>query len=688
MAVGDAMLARFKAQVLSLLPAALAMALVEAIATAHRSIYSSGDACTLGICAFFYAVPFFEVLCIAVAFVATIISWLVGPWARRPVVRLGESVRYADVIGSLPFVGIAGGVCLYAAGAFLRRNIKNDELAVFGVVVSSFLVFLLVVPVFLCTVVAWGALRARVSRRVSLAAVSLPYVVLLTAGAMLVVAARHTLVQIDAWLIAAPLAFALALGVTLRIRARLRVSGGVLAASVAGTYAIALAIGFALPETPSALVSWGAWSRYVVMEARSLTDFDGDGYSSLFGGGDCAPFDKRVNPGAQEIPEDGIDNNCVGGDAKRIVIDPPAWAEIPSSIPTNMNLVIVTIEAMRADHVSFLGFDRDTTPNLKRFAESAVVFRNMYSAAPMTRLCLAALFSSYSPSEVQWLRNGTRWMRAISPSTPWLPAILHDAGFTTLAVLNGFRAFSTEESAGFERGFSQFDTSTPVDYTGGTLRGFPSQAQVDKAIEMLGKLGNHERFFMWLHLMEPHYLYEQPPDAPVYGTSDLSRYDAEIWHVDHQVNRLLDALQARGVLDQTIVFVTGDHGEAFGEHGDYWHGPNLYNAALRAGALLRVPGLGRRDDEAAVTFTDMAPTLLNLLRVDAGRSNLADLVRHDVARAAEVLLRRVREEVRTRATCRGTRTPRPARRSSTARSLLEERAPVGVEALSMRRSMA
>jgi arylsulfatase A-like enzyme len=122
--------------------------------------------------------------------------------------------------------------------------------------------------------------------------------------------------------------------------------------------------------------------------------------------------------------------------------------------------------------------------------------------------------------------------------------------------------------------------------------------------------------------MEPHYLYEQPPDAPVYGRSDLARYDAEIWHVDHQVNRLLDVLRDRGALDQTIVFVTGDHGEAFGEHGDRWHGPNLYNAAVRPGALLRVPGLGRRDDETAVTFTDIMPTVLNLLRVNAGYSNL------------------------------------------------------------------
>jgi arylsulfatase A-like enzyme len=114
-------------------------------------------------------------------------------------------------------------------------------------------------------------------------------------------------------------------------------------------------------------------------------------------------------------------------------------------------------------------------------------------------------------------------------------------------------------------------------------------------------------------LFEPHYRYEQPPGAPQFGGDERSRYDAEIWHADRQLGRLIEGLRRQQVWDKTVLLVTGDHGEAFGEHGDRWHGSNLHDPQLRPGALLRVPGVTGKRVDVSVTFTDLAPTLARVL---------------------------------------------------------------------------
>jgi choline-sulfatase len=120
-------------------------------------------------------------------------------------------------------------------------------------------------------------------------------------------------------------------------------------------------------------------------------------------------------------------------------------------------------------------------------------------------------------------------------------------------------------------------------------------------------------FFIWLHLFEPHYSYQQPPGAPVFGADEQARYDAEIWHVDQQLGRLFAGLRNQAAWDDTVLFVTGDHGEAFGEHADRFHASNLHDPQYRTAALLRIPGVPGKRVTSAVTFTDIAPTLTRVL---------------------------------------------------------------------------
>lgn len=434
-----------------------------------------------------------------------------------------------------------------------------------------------------------------------------------TVSGWLSLQAQGGLAQLNPWLVAAPLAFLLAFGLADR-SARVRGLGS-RAAAAAGLALLASWGGFLMSDAraAAALMANGAWSPPLVSALRVLSDFDRDGYSGWLSGGDCAPFDAAVRPGAREVPGDGLDNNCIAGDggqdwqARR-----PSWGSRAHGEISNMNVVLVTIETLRHDHASFVGAPRDTTPELRALAKDSLVFERMYSSAPHTRLAIASLFSSLSPSQIEWLPQAReKRMRRIGPSTPWLPELLSARGYETIAVLSDFAAFTAEEDAGFERGFHHYDTSTKLQYRGGTMWGFPAAQQIDKAI---GYLQRAKRpLLLWLHLFEPHYSYEQPPGAPVFGSDEQARYDAEIWHVDHELGRLLRALREHGLWDNTLLLVAGDHGEAFGEHGDRWHGTNLHDPQLRTAALLRIPGVVGKRVREAVTFTDIAPTLARVL---------------------------------------------------------------------------
>jgi arylsulfatase A-like enzyme len=436
----------------------------------------------------------------------------------------------------------------------------------------------------------------------------------LGAGA-LVTLARGGLAQLDVRLVAAPMAFILAFFIADHGRgagpARPKVALGLALAVLAAVLSSIFVVSG--ERASAALAGQGAWSPRLMAALRALSDFDHDGHSGWLGGGDCAPFDASIGPDATEVIADGIDNNCIGGDSgKAAPPRRPSWGASAHGSPTNQNLVVVTIETLRYDHASFVRSRRDTTPQLRALAREALVFERMYSAAPLTRLSLATLFSSYAPSEIDWQRLGPeKRMRRIGPATPWLPELLRTRGYETVAVLSDFSAFTSQEDAGFERGFQRYDTSTKLSYRGGTMWGFPAAEQVDKALAHVAAV--RRPFLLWLHLFEPHYTYEQPADAPVFGSDDQARYDAEIWHVDRQLGRLVTGLRELGAWDKTVLFVTGDHGEAFGEHDDRWHGSNLFDPQLRPAAMLRIPGVPGKRIDVSVTFSDVAPTLARVL---------------------------------------------------------------------------
>src|SRR5207248_8455539 len=124
------------------------------------------------------------------------------------------------------------------------------------------------------------------------------------------------------------------------------------------------------------------------------------GYSSVLGGGDCDDLDAQVHPGAFDWPDDGIDQDCNGHQAVLAPPPPRRYAPVPASVPERPNIVLLTIDALRADHVGAYGYARPTTPNLDALARESVLFKSGWAHAPSTRYSVPAILIGRYPSTI------------------------------------------------------------------------------------------------------------------------------------------------------------------------------------------------------------------------------------------------------------------------------------------------
>ncbi|MGE3669671.1 MAG: sulfatase [Polyangiaceae bacterium] len=476
---------------------------------------------------------------------------------------------------------------------------------------------------------AVSVLRRR-SARVALGLFGLSVFTSLAAATWLIVDNRSGFTQLNRWLgfslIGALVGF---FGVRLALYRRTSFGPRWLASAAWGSAGVLFLCGAFLPWGIGPRVAQSGGTSAILLKAlRNATDFDRDGYSALWAGGDCKGFDPQVHPGAIEVPGDGVDNNCFGGDADEAqTIAAPAWSDVPTSVPEKLNVLLITVETLRADAVGFtqmqgIAARHKTTPRLDAYAERSIVFDNYFATTPWTRLSLPAILSSRAPTSMRWRAQGaSQHMRALEADNPWIPQMFQLAGYRTVAILNSFRAFTKAESAGFERGFDVYDTSTKLSYSGGTMRGHIGAAQAKLAMTQLDQLKSRP-FFLWIHLMEPHYLYQRSSRAPNFGEAPQDLYASEVWEVDAVIGEILDKLSALGLSEKTLVTVVGDHGEEFKEHGESWHGSNLMQTQIHTAALMHVPGLPAARIHTAVSHEDLGPTWLNLTRERSGFDQL------------------------------------------------------------------
>jgi arylsulfatase A-like enzyme/tetratricopeptide (TPR) repeat protein len=269
------------------------------------------------------------------------------------------------------------------------------------------------------------------------------------------------------------------------------------------------------------------------------------------------------------------------------------------------NVLLVTVDTLRADRVGAYGSISGATPNLDRIAREGMRFEQAISAAPLTLPSHATILTGLLPTRHGVRNNGAG---ALAPGTATLPEAFAAHGYDTGAFVG---AFVLDRRYGLDQGFARYDDEIDRDETmAGALEAERDAATVTgRALDWIGS--SKRPFFAWVHLYDPHAPYVPP--EPYRTRFAGSPYDGEIAATDAQIGRILQALEEKGLLDDTIVVVTGDHGEALGEHGELTHGLLLFEPTLRVPLIISAPSANAgRVVREPVSLADLAPTVAAL----------------------------------------------------------------------------
>jgi choline-sulfatase len=302
---------------------------------------------------------------------------------------------------------------------------------------------------------------------------------------------------------------------------------------------------------------------------------------------------------------------------RRPPVDPRAlirksWAQRGIEKP---NVLLITLDTTRADHLGAYGYADAETPNIDALAQRGVLFAQATSPAPLTLPAHSSIMTGTYPTYHGVRVNGNT---ALSPAQTTIAETLKERGYATGAWI---AAFVLDGRWGLNQGFDVYDDRFDLGKykhldLGSVQR--PGNEVVDAALAWLDA---HEKgpFFAWVHLYDPHTPYEPPePFLSKYQPRGMrGLYDGEIAFADQQVGRCLSWLRTHGVEDRTVVVVMGDHGEALGDHGEASHGYFVYDDTLHVPLILAAPVerlRGVRVD-AQVSSVDLLPTLFELLGI-------------------------------------------------------------------------
>ena len=293
-----------------------------------------------------------------------------------------------------------------------------------------------------------------------------------------------------------------------------------------------------------------------------------------------------------------------------------ALGRLPSGVsPSDLNVLIVTLDTTRADRIGAYGYKGIETPTLDRLAREGVLFEQASSAAPLTLPAHSSLFTGRFPPEHGVRDNGGFFL---DPRETTLAEVLKGRGYATGAFVGAYVLDSRWGlNQGFDTYFDDFDLSKYKAISLGAIQR-PGNEVVDRALAWLSGLSNPQSripnpWFAWVHLYDPHAPYEPPePYKSLYRDRP---YVGEIAFTDAQVGRLISFLDSRSLLDRTIVVVMGDHGESLNEHGEAQHGFFVYESTVHVPLIVRAPYDATRSRRVndVVRSIDVMPTVLELV---------------------------------------------------------------------------
>ncbi|MFC2091203.1 sulfatase [Elusimicrobiota bacterium] len=303
-------------------------------------------------------------------------------------------------------------------------------------------------------------------------------------------------------------------------------------------------------------------------------------------------------------------------------------------------IILITVDTLRADHLSSYGYPRKTSECIDRFARNGTIFHNALSPISTTSPAHASIFTSLYPLQHNVMKNG----HILQDKYTTMAEILKSAEFKTAGFASTYLHFKV---ANMHQGFDFYDEPNPED----TPYYRPAHETTDAAINWINNQDPSQKTFMWIHYFDPHgpyrtheffnsaskdeedflanYLMEKQHISTTIHDNDpakmyavITNYDAEIHFADTQISRFLDNMLNNGFYDNTLWIITADHGEGLGNHDWMEHGKNIYNEQLRV-PLIMFFSSGRYKNKSIkkiVELTDILPTLIQIIGGKAAES--------------------------------------------------------------------
>jgi hypothetical protein len=281
------------------------------------------------------------------------------------------------------------------------------------------------------------------------------------------------------------------------------------------------------------------------------------------------------------------------------------------------NVVLIMLESTGAQYLKPYGAAQDPMPHLTALASEAILFENAYAVYPESIKGLFSVLCSRYPAFDTAPEDCAR------AATPSLAACLLTAGYRTALFHSGRFAYLGMESVVHDRGFQILADAGDIGGNHQSSFGVDEPATVGRILSWIDSLGAGGKFFVTYLPVAGHHPYDSPGPGPFPGTDDLGRYFNALHYSDSAVEQLLDGLRSRGLYENTLFILAGDHGEAFGQHtGNYGHTLFVYEENIHVPWLMVAPGLKRGPFRVSrpVSLIDAAPTVLDMLgmRVPVG----------------------------------------------------------------------
>jgi choline-sulfatase len=270
------------------------------------------------------------------------------------------------------------------------------------------------------------------------------------------------------------------------------------------------------------------------------------------------------------------------------------------------NVLLISIDTLRADHLGAYGFPRPTTPNIDAVAREGVLFKNARTPVPMTLPAHVSLLTGTLPP-THGLRDNLA--NRLPDASLTLAEMLKPRGFTTGAIVS---SFVLDRRFGTSQGFDSYDDRFQAVHKIGDLNERKGDETTRLAREWLDE-HKEQPFFLFVHFYDPHDPYEPP--EPFASQWSEHPYEGEVAFADACVGQVLEKLRQLGLYEDTLIVIVGDHGEMLGEHGELNHGFFIYEGALRVPLVVRVPRAraAPRQVDLPVSLIDVVPTVVSLV---------------------------------------------------------------------------